>query len=168
MLKFPGLLISGLLILLQGTSALGQQNYNTTVPKDLIIIKSTKSYSEALAIAKAAATLLQKKLDLRRLHPNKKTGLTLNLGDVYNGRSVDDSNYPYYPARGDGLAANDDYISVEYANAYQGFAKGYYLVVAAIGDVGSASIKTQLKQIHKIYPRAYVKRTSIWYGTLNE
>jgi hypothetical protein len=168
MLKYFPVLIFSLLSLLTAIPAQAQENYNTEIPKCIIIIKSTKSYCVAVATAKKAAINLHKALDLRRLHPNKKLGLTLSIGDVYSGRSIDDSNYPYYPARGDGLAANDDYISVEYSNAYKGLAKGYYLVVAAIVDVGSDSMKTQLASIHKIYPDAYAKRTYIWFGTLTE
>ncbi|MGZ3872197.1 MAG: hypothetical protein ACXVJD_04735 [Mucilaginibacter sp.] len=154
--------------LFTGASAQAQENYNTTVPRDIIIIKSTKNYRTALAAAKGAARRLHKTLDLRRLHPDNKLGLTLSLGDTYSGRTIDPGSYPYYPARGDGLAASDDYISVEYSNAYKGFAKGYYLVVAAIGSVRSAAMKTQLARINKVYPDAYAKRTSIWFGTLNE
>jgi len=161
-------IVAVILVLHTGVSAQPQENYNTTVPRDIIIIKSTKSYRTALAAAKEAAHRLHKALNLRRLHPDKKLGLTLSLGDTYSGRTIDTSSYPYYPARGDGLAASDDYISVEYSNAYKGFAKGHYLVVAAIGSVRSAAVKTQLARINKVYPDAYAKRTYVWFGALNE
>jgi hypothetical protein len=144
-----------------------QDKYNTEVPKDIIILRSTKDYQIALATAKQAASRLHKKLDLRGLKPNKKIGLTMSKVDCYGSGGGDDLGYPCYPARGDGTAANDDYVSIEYADAYKGFAKGYYIVVAAITEVKSAAMKTQLAQINKIYPDAYAKRTFIWFGCMH-
>ncbi|WP_374951870.1 hypothetical protein [Mucilaginibacter sp.] len=132
------------LILLGATACSAQERYNINIPKEIIIIKSTKRYNKALCVAKEAARCLNKDFDLRRLKPNKKTGLTLSLGDIYSGRDIDRDQYPYYPARGNGLAANDDYVSVEYSNAYQGLSQCYYIVVRCIGDAGSAFVKNQL------------------------
>ena len=58
-----------------------QEKYNTDVPRDIIIIKSTKFYQMALATAKQAADHLHKRLDLRKLRPNPKFGLTLSKAD---------------------------------------------------------------------------------------
>jgi hypothetical protein len=156
------------LMLLAEAPVSAQQRYNVNIPKEIIIIKSTKSYNKALFVAKEAARSLKKDLDLRRLKPNKKTGLTLSLGDIYSGRNIDHDNYPYYPARGDGLAANDDYVSVEYSNAYKGLSQYYYIVVCCIGDADSAFVKNQLATIRKVYPKAYAKRTYVWFGSLTE
>jgi hypothetical protein len=136
-------------------------NYNTEVPKDIIIIRSNKDYNTALTVAKQAASRLNKKLDLRQLKPNKEFGLTMSKVDCA------EFGYPCYLARGDGNAFNDSYISIEYSDAYKGFSKGYYIVVAAITNVKSASMKTQLSQINKVYPDAYAKRTYIWFGCMH-
>jgi hypothetical protein len=149
------------------TVSFAQDKYNTEVPKDIIILRSTKDYKTALATAKQAAGRLHKKLDLRGLNPYKKIGLTLSKADCYGSGGGDDLGYPCYPARGDGNAFNDDYVSIEYTDAYKGFAKGYYIVVAAITDVKSTAMKTQLSQINKIYPDAYAKRTFIWFGCMH-
>ncbi|OKS87454.1 hypothetical protein RG47T_2915 [Mucilaginibacter polytrichastri] len=138
-----------------------QDNFNTEVPKDIIILRSTKDYKIALTTAQQAASRLHKKLDLRKLSPNKELGLTMSKADC------DEIGYPCYPARGDGNAFNDSYISVEYSNAYKGFAKGYYIVMAAITNVKSASMKAQLAIINKVYPDAYAKRTFIWLGCMH-
>ncbi len=148
-------------------SVYAQEKYNTEVPKDIIIIRSTKEYPTALRVAKEAAGRLHKKLDLRGLKPDQKIGLTMSKADCYGSGGGDDLGYPCYPARGDGNAVNDDYISVEFADAYKGFAKGYYIVVAAITDVKSVSMKAKLARIKTIYPDAYAKRTYIWFGCMH-
>ncbi|AMR34002.1 hypothetical protein A0256_22405 [Mucilaginibacter sp. PAMC 26640] len=149
------------------TETSAQENFNTEVPKDIIILRSTKDYKTALAAAKQAATRLYKKLDLRGLTPNKMIGLTMSKADCIGSGGGDDLGYPCYQARGDGSASNDNYISIEYSNAYKGFAKDFYVVVAAITYVKSADMKAQLAQINKLYPDAYAKRTYIWFGCMH-
>jgi hypothetical protein len=150
-----------------GNEPVPKEKYNTEVPRDIIILKSTKDYKAALKMAKQAARRLHKDLDLRGLSPNKKLGLTLSKDECHGGGGSDDYGYPCYLPRGDGNAENDDYVSIEYSNAYKGFGKGYYIVVAALSDVNSAAMKTQLAQINKIYPDAYAKRTFIWFGCMH-
>jgi hypothetical protein len=141
--------------------------FNTEVPKDIIILGSTTDYNGALALAKQASGRLKRKLDLRGLKPVAKTGLTMSKKDCYGTGGGDDLGYPCYQARGDGNAANDDYISIEYSNAYKGFAKGYYIVVAGITDLQSTAMKTRLAMIRKTYPDAYAKRTYVWFGCMH-
>jgi hypothetical protein len=158
---FVLLLVSGAI------NVVAQDKFNTEVPKDIIIVRSTKDYKTALLTAKQAASKLKKKLDLRGLSPNSKIGLSMSKGDCNGVGGGDDLGFPCYQARGDGNAFNDDYVSVEYSDAYKGFAKGYYIVVAAITDVKSASMKAKLAQINKVYPDAYAKRTYIWFGCMH-
>ncbi len=143
------------------------EKFNTEVPKDIIILSSTTDYKAALSLAKQASTRLNRKLDLRKLKPGPKGGLTLSEKECYGAGGGDDLGYPCYWARGDGNAANDDYISIEYSNAYKGFAKGYYIVVAGIADVKSAALKSRLTQIRRSYPDAYAKRTYVWFGCMH-
>lgn len=142
---------------------LSAQDWNITIPKEIVILQSTKDYNTALKTAKEAAIRLGKKLDLEDNHPNKKTGLSLTKADC-EGSAYD---YPCYTARGDGAADNSDYISIEYSNAYEGFAKGYYIVVAGIGDPGSASVKAATANSRKWYKDAYAKRTKVWRGCMH-
>ncbi len=140
-----------------------EEQWNVTVPKDIIIVQSTKDYNAALQTAKQAATMLGRKLDLEGNHPNKKLGLSLTKSDC-EGTAYD---YPCYMARGDGAAENSDFISIEYSNAYEGFAKGYYIVVAGIAEPGSAMIKNTLDAVRKHYKDAYAKRTKVWHGCMH-
>ncbi len=147
--------------------AFAQAGYNTSVLKDIIIIKSTKVSDSALSAAKTAAGTLKSKLDLRGLKPIAKTGLTASKQECHSGGGSDNFGYPCYWARGDGDTVNDDYISIEYSNAYKGFAKGYYIVVAAITDVKSQSMQQKLAFIQQQYPDAYAKRTFVWFGCMH-
>lgn len=158
--------LSILFILICSLNGFAQKKWNTEVPKQIIIIRSTKSYDEALKAAKNASKQLGKKLDLRELVPDAKTGLTWPESRCKTGES-DEKDFPYYPARGDGNADNDDYISVEYSDAYKGFAKGFYIVVAGITDVSGAAAEKQLADVKKVYKDAYAKRAMIWYGPMD-
>lgn len=143
-----------------------QKKWNSEVPKQIIIIRSTPKYEEALATAKSAAKQLGKKLDLRELQPNAKTGLTLSEAACKTGGS-DEKDFPYYPARGDGNAENDDYISVEYSSAYKNLSGGYYIVVAGIQDVSGQEAEAVLAKVKTVFKDAYGKRTMIWYGPMD-
>ncbi|RZK36203.1 MAG: hypothetical protein EOO61_10735 [Hymenobacter sp.] len=159
--------ISCFIFLSVTAAAIAQDKYNTEVPKDILIIRSTKDYRTAVAAARLAASRLQKKLALRGLSANAKTGLTMSKAGCAGSGGGDDLGYPCYLARGEGNAFNDDYISVEYSDAYKGFAKGYYIVVATITDIQSTAMQTKLATIKKTYPDAYAKRTYIWFGCMH-
>ncbi|WP_343667609.1 hypothetical protein [Chitinophaga sp.] len=155
-----------LFILLCSLNGFAQKKWNTEVPKQIIIISSTPKYEEALKTAKVAAEKLGKKLDLRGLSPNAKTGLTLSEADCKTGES-DEKDFPYYPARGDGNAENDDYISVEYSSAYKNLSGGYYIVVAGIQDVSGPEATKLLAEVKQVFRDAYGKRTMVWYGSMD-
>lgn len=139
------------------------QEFNTTVAKDIVILHSTKDYNAALKTAQDAAKRLGKKLDLESNHPHKQLGLSMTKADCA-GNGYD---YPCYTARGDGNAANSDYISVEYSDAYEGFAKGYYIVVAGVATPNSAALQNTVTIARKWYKDAYAKRTHIWFGCMH-
>ncbi|MFW0718207.1 hypothetical protein [Pedobacter sp. N23S346] len=160
-------IISCALLIFAAHNTFAQDEFNVEVPKDIIIVNSTKDYKLALSTAKKASASLHKKLDLRGLMPNNKIGLSMSKGDCMEDAGGDETGYPCYYARGDGAAINDDYISVEYSNAYKGFTKGYYIVVAAITDVKSQDMENKLAAIKKKYPDAYAKRTFIWRGCMH-
>jgi hypothetical protein len=60
------------------SNCFAQVDESAFVKKSFIIIKSTKSYTEAKAFAVKASKDLKIKLDLRDLKPNKESGLTWN------------------------------------------------------------------------------------------
>lgn len=139
------------------------QEFNSLVAKDIVILHSTKDYKAALKTAQEAATRLGRKLDLESNHPHKQLGLSMTKPDC-EGNGYE---YPCYTARGDGNAENSNYISIEYSTAYEGFAKGYYIVVAGIATPGSAALNNTVTMARKWYKDAYAKRTHVWLGCMH-
>jgi hypothetical protein len=86
-----------------------------TVEKDFVIVTSTPDYRAAVRAARDAARQLDVRLDLRKLSPHAKGGLTFPRTDCEESAF----EYPCYVARG----RDDDgaYVSVEYSTAYAGF-----------------------------------------------
>jgi hypothetical protein len=137
------------------------QEFNSSVPKKIVIVLSTKDYATAKKIAGEASKKLGKPLNLNGLKPNKELGLTHSKEDC------ESFGYPCYIPRGEGNAENSDYISVEYSNGYEGFAKGYYIVVAGIGDPKTNYLNQVLTNAKKYYKDAYAKQTKVWYGCMH-
>lgn len=129
-----------------------------SVSKSFLIVKSTKSYSEAKAFAEVLAKKSGLKLDLRGLEYKKEIMLSHPRAECReNG-----FGYPCYVARGrydDGV-----YLSVESSEAYEGFAKGYYIVIAASMENVALDLVKRMKQY---VPDAYVKRTSVYMGCIH-
>ena len=145
------------------TPALAQQAFNVDVPKDIVILQSTRSYAAALTGAKQAATKLGRPLKLAGNHPNKELGLSTSKADCEG----DGYDFPCYTPRGQGAAEDSDYISIEYSDGYEGFAKGYYIVVAALVKPQSTNLRQTLARVHRAYPSAYAKRTAVWFGCMH-
>ena len=127
-----------------------------------VIILSTKNYDEALKRAKDASQKLGYPLDLRELHQNNKTGLSLPkevCEEICGGGMVE---YPQYLPRNDW--GESKYVSVEYSNGFQGFTKGYYIVVVASGEKGDPIIKEAVTESRKFYKDAYAKTCGVWMG----
>jgi hypothetical protein len=150
-------------LLLLSAPVLAQEQFNVSVPKDIVILQSTRDYSAALAGAKQAATKLKRPLKQSDYRPNKESGLSLTKADC-EGNGYD---FPCYLPRGNGMAEDSEYISIEYSDGYEGFAKGYYIVVAALANPNSANLRQTLARVQKAYPGAYAKRTSVWLGCLH-
>jgi len=143
--------------------ALAQSNFNTSVPKDIVILQSTRNYAAALAGARQAATRLNRPLQLAGYTPNKELGLTASKTDCEEGGY----DYPCYTPRGQGGAENSDYVSIEFSNGYTGFAEGYYIVVAALAPPNSPTLRQTLARVRRAYPAAYAKRTAVWFGCMH-
>lgn len=149
--------------LLAAGPALAQSDYNVDVPKDIVILQSTRDYAAALAGARQAATKLGRPLKLAGYHPNKELGLSASQADCTGGGY----DFPCYVPRGQGGAENSDYLSIEFSDGYAGFAKGYYMVVAALAPPNSATLRQTLARVQRAYPTAYAKRTSVWFGCMH-
>ncbi|MBO2012953.1 hypothetical protein J4E00_28080 [Siccationidurans soli] len=142
---------------------MAQSDYNVGVPKDIIILQSTRDYAAALAGARQAATKLGRPLKLAGYKPNKELGLSASKTVCVEGGY----EYPCYTPRGQGGAENSDYLSIEFSDGYAGFAKGYYIVVAALVPPNSAALHQTLARVQRAYPTAYAKRTSVWFGCMH-
>jgi hypothetical protein len=131
------------------------------VKKDFLIILSTKDYKAALATAKQASSSMNIQLQLRGLAENKESGLTIPKEDCEKAGE----EYPAYYARGrwdDGA-----YISIEYSDAYSGFSKGYYIVIAASGSKEEKEIQSVYKKIKPKYKDAYFKSSKVYLGCMH-
>lgn len=67
------------------------------------------------------------------------------------------------------LKGSDDeraYLSVERSDGYDGFKKGFYIVVAGVHE-NSASAQAQTKRFTAWAPTAYAKKTKIYMGCMH-
>ncbi len=121
--------------------------------KSFTIIISTKSYRSALRKAQEAANKLVIPMDLRSLTPDKEQGLTSNevcgCGEKHG-----------YISRG--RYEDGKYISIEYSSAFEGFSKGYYIVVVQSGY--HDALNETLPSIKKQYKDAYIKDSEVYMG----
>ncbi len=135
------------------------QNEEQFITKSFVIIKSAKSYTEAKTAALKAAATLKQKLNLRDLKPNKQSGLTYPDSVCEN-----EGGYPCYIARG--RYDDGDDISIEWSNAINGFAKGYYVVIVS-SSANAADAKEVLKKTKKYFKDAYVKQAEVYLGCMH-
>lgn len=138
--------------------------YEQSMTKDysFVIVLSTKSYESALRRAKDASKKLGYPLDLRDLHPNPETGLALPkevCEGICGGGVVD---YPCYLPRNDW--GSTKYVSIEYSDGYEGFTKGYYIVLIASGERGDPEVKAAVNEARKYYKDAYAKTCGVYMG----
>ena len=127
------------------------------IDNQFLITKSTKSYKEAKKFAQELAQKTGIKLDLRDLHYHKDERLSFPK-KICEEESYE---YPCYYPRGRG---NDGvYISIEHSDNYEGFTKGYYIVLAASGDES----KKMLKRVKSVVKDAYVKTSKVYMGCLH-
>lgn len=130
-----------------------------TVTKEFLILKSTRDYDEALAGAREASKRLNLKLDLRGLAPHKETGLTFSREEC-----AKDPLYPYPSHLPRGRFDDGEYVSVEFSSGYQGFAEGYYLVMAASGETVPAALRAAAT---RAFPGTCVKQASVYMGCMH-
>ena len=158
------LILIGLLTTTVCTQRVGAQDKtDMLVKKDVVILQSAKSYQVALQTARQAASRLHIPLDLEGYRPHTSEGLTMSKADcASNG-----FEYPTYVPRGYGLVADSAFVSIEYSNGYDGFAKGYYLVVAAVGQPGSAAVRQTSAASQRWYADAYTKRTTVYISCMH-
>lgn len=123
-----------------------------------VIVQSTKNYATAKATALKASAVLKYKLNLRQLKPHKKTGLTFSESECES-----EGGYPCYIARGRYDAG--EYVSVEWSDAINGFAKGYYVVIVASGN--NIITSAALTKAKKVFKTAYTKIANVYIGCMH-
>lgn len=121
------------------------QNKSYILDKNFLIIASTKTYQEALYIAKEAQRRLNKSINFENYEYFKEVGL-INNNFVY-------SQHMYYPR---GLNDDGDYISIEYSSFYEKFTPNLFLVIVSSGDYNLLS--KELLKIKELYKDAYIKK----------
>ncbi len=129
------------------------------IKKIFVIVQSTKNYAAAKLTAEKAAGQLHQKLDLRELKPHKKTGLTYADSVCEN-----EGGYPCYISRG--RYDDGDYVSIEWSNAFEGFAKGFYIIVICSGS-DTKSTTAVLKNAKKYFKGTYAKKAEIYIGCMH-
>jgi len=144
--------------------SIGQVNPECFVKKYFLLIQSTNDYKAALQTAGKAAKGLDVKLDLRGLVPDKNPhiGLSLPVDTCikYSEEEEGVQDSSCYMARGrwdDGI-----YISIEYSDAYEGFSKGYYIVVVGSSDKRDPALIAALEKVRTIYSDAYIKASKVY------
>ncbi|PBQ32982.1 hypothetical protein CNR22_14760 [Sphingobacteriaceae bacterium] len=138
----------------------GQQEASF-VNKSFLIIGSTKKIADAYAIAKKASEKTHIHFQDNQLQANKNSGATFPA-DTCKAAGFE---FPCYIARGrydDGV-----YLSIEYSDAYSGFAKGLFIVVAANGDPNDKDLIQTLQKVKVHYPDSYIKQTKVYVGCMH-
>ena len=140
------------------------ETYEEEMTQDysFVILISTKSYEAALERAEEASENLGYPLNLRDLHKNEEIGLSFSREVCEEEICGGGLDYPIYIPRSDW--GDSKYISIEYSNNFEGFTKGYYIVIAASGEKGNPVIEEALKDARVHYKDAYAKTCGVWMG----
>jgi hypothetical protein len=140
------------------------EEYEESMTMDFsyVIIISTKSYSAALERAKEASEKMGYPLDLRGLEPNSEMGLSLPEEVCGSLCGDDEIVFPQYLPRSSW--GDTKYVSVEYSDSFDGFTKGYFIVIVASGEAGDPIVDEAVKDAQKFYKDAYAKTCGVWMG----
>ncbi len=131
----------------------GQEWY---AEKHFVIILSTKSYQSALTTAKQASEKLELPLDLRG---NYQTSNGLDNDEICQCGE----KHGYFPR---GRHDDGNYVSIEYSDGYQGFSKGYYMVIISSNEKPDSPIQI-LNTAKDYYSDAYIKRSKFYMGCMH-
>lgn len=134
---------------------------NPYAERDFLIIVSTKNIKEAFTLAKKASEKTGYRFRDNALQKDSVSGATFPIDTC----KTFGFEFPCYVARG----RYDDgaYLSVEYSDAYSGFKKGYFIVIAANGHKDNEDFKKAVKKIKLQYPKSYIKRTTVYLGCMH-
>lgn len=132
------------------------QSDSMNVTKSFLIIKSTKNYQNAFKTAKKASSTFNYELNLEGYYKDKDNGLT----------SIDTCDcgvrHGYIPR---GRYNDGIYVSIEYTSYFEGFSKGYYIVV--VGSGPKEPLKKILGEVRVKFSDAYIKEASVYMGCIH-
>lgn len=132
----------------------------------VVILSVYQDFAEAKADAVKIAKASKVPFSMEHRIFDKKRGLIYpdNFDDeVFRGEYVARRFHTTVLKEG---ADDTPYISVERSDGYDGFKKGFYIVVAGVHD-NSAAAQKQLKQFTDWAPTAYAKKTRIYMGCMH-
>ena len=129
----------------------GATPVDETYAMELVIVRSTRDYSEALSTARRAARKLNVPLDLRDLEATPEGGMSFShsICDAWTGE------YPCYLQRGresDGM-----WVSVEPSSGYKELQSGSYIVAVANYPKGSTEVGQALTRSKRSFKDAFVQ-----------
>ena len=131
------------------------------IRKSFVIITATRSYSDALRSAKRAVAKLGFPLNLRGLHPHKRTGLTLTRADADSNGWEYPINYPR------GRYDDGKYISIEYSSGYDEWKPKQFLVMVWSGNALDPERKKILNDVKKIFTSVELRSANIYMGCMH-
>ena len=132
----------------------------------VVILSVCKTFAEARAEAEKIAKASKVPFSMEGRVYDKKRGL------IYPDNDQDEGFRGQYIARryhSTFLKGSDEkrpYLSVERSDGYDGFKKGFYIVVAGIHE-DSRSAQADTKRFTAWVPTAYAKKTRIYMGCLH-
>ena len=132
----------------------------------VVILSVYKDFAEARADAEKVAKASRVPFSMDGRVYDRKRGL------IYPDDSDDEVFRGQYVARRSDktvLKGSDEqrrYLSVERSDGYDGFKKGFYIVVAGIHE-DSPSAQADVKRFSAWVPTAYAKKTRIYMGCMH-
>lgn len=134
--------------------------------RHVVILSVYPAFADARADAEKIAKAAHLPFSMEGRVFDKKRGL------IYPDNFDDEVFRGQYVARREhttvlkGSEDEREYLSVERSDGYDGFKKGYYIVVAGIHTSPSAAI-AQAKKFTPWAPTAYAKKTRIYMGCMH-
>ena len=134
------------------------------VPRWVVILGVYKNFADA----KADALKFSKASKV----PFSMRGNIFDKKGLHFPKDLDDELYAgeYLARRGnlqsEGDKTLEEHISVERSDGYQGFAKGFYIVIGTIAETSQEGL-AQVERFKALAPDTYVKKTIIYMGCLH-
>ncbi len=134
--------------------------------RHVVILSVYKSFDEARADAEKISKAAKVPFSMEGRIYDKKRGLIYpdNFDDeVFRGQYVARRYHTTVLKGGD---ADREYLSVERSDGYDGFKKGFYIVVAGIRD-NAREAQADALRYTAWAPTAYAKKTRIYMGCMH-